>query len=83
MAPKNAFSSFPAITYLYWQALVYTAAFRLNRQWLSPQNTLSVGTENMQSSIFLVNDEPFCVWEPDLKETCKRFLKRLDPDFFE
>lgn len=37
----------------------------------------------MQNSIILVNDEPFCVWDFDLKERCREFLRGLDPDYFE
>lgn len=37
----------------------------------------------MQSSIFLVDNEPYCIWDPELKESCKRFLKGLDPEYFQ
>jgi hypothetical protein len=37
----------------------------------------------MQSSIFLVNDEPYCLWEFDLPARTAEFLKGLDPDYFE
>lgn len=36
----------------------------------------------MQSSTFLVNNEPYCIWDPELKESCKRFLTGLDPEYF-
>lgn len=37
----------------------------------------------MQSSTFLVDTEPYCVWDPELQECSRRFLKGLDPDYFE
>ncbi len=37
----------------------------------------------MQTSIFLVNREPYCLWEPDLRERNAEFLKGLDPEYFE
>jgi len=37
----------------------------------------------MQNSIFLVNDEPYCLWEFDLAARTREFLKGLDPDYFE
>lgn len=37
----------------------------------------------MQNSIFLVNEEPYCLWDPDLKARNNEFLKGLDADFFD
>jgi hypothetical protein len=37
----------------------------------------------MQSSTFLVDNEPYCIWDSELKESCTRFLKGLDPDYFQ
>lgn len=37
----------------------------------------------MQDTIFQVNDEPYCLWDPDLKARNHEFLKGLDSDFFE
>lgn len=37
----------------------------------------------MQNSIILINDDPFCVWDVDLKDRCREFLRGLDPDYFE
>lgn len=37
----------------------------------------------MQSSIFAINDEPFCLWEVDLAERNRAFLDGIDPDYFD
>ena len=37
----------------------------------------------MQSSVFAVNDEPFCLWEVDLERRVHSFLDGIDVDFFE
>lgn len=37
----------------------------------------------MQNTIFLVNDEPFCLWDFDLKKRNNEFLKGLDAEYFE
>lgn len=37
----------------------------------------------MQSSIFAVNDEPYCLWEVDLAERTRKFLDGIDPDYFD
>jgi hypothetical protein len=37
----------------------------------------------MQTSIFLVNEEPYCLWKVDIHERSAEFLKGLDPDYFE
>lgn len=37
----------------------------------------------MQSSIFAVNDEPYCLWEFDLMARTRAFLDGIDPDYFE
>lgn len=37
----------------------------------------------MQTSIFLVNDEPYCLWALDLPAQSAEFLKGLDSDYFE
>lgn len=36
----------------------------------------------LHSSVFKVLDEPYCVWEEDVPETNRRFLRGLDPDYF-
>jgi hypothetical protein len=36
----------------------------------------------MQSTIFAVNDEPYCLWELDVKQRNLEFLDGLDPDYF-
>lgn len=37
----------------------------------------------MQNTIFLVNEEPFCLWDPDLRARNNEFLKGLDADYFD
>lgn len=37
----------------------------------------------MQNCIFLVNDEPYCLWDVDLKARNFQFLKGLDADYFD
>lgn len=37
----------------------------------------------MQSSVFAVNDEPFCLWELDPERRVRSFLDGIDVDFFE
>lgn len=37
----------------------------------------------MQNSIFLVNKEPYCLWDPDLEARNNQFLKGLDADYFD
>lgn len=37
----------------------------------------------MQSSVFMVNDEPYCLWGGDLHKRNSDFLLGLDPDYFE
>jgi hypothetical protein len=37
----------------------------------------------MQNSIFLVNEEPYCLWDPELAARNQEFLKGLDADFFD
>lgn len=37
----------------------------------------------METSVFLVNKEPYCLWELDLRERNAEFLKGLDPEYFE
>lgn len=37
----------------------------------------------MQSSIFAVNDEPYCLWEGDLATRTRIFLDGIDPDYFD
>lgn len=37
----------------------------------------------MQSSVFAVNDEPFCLWEVEPKRRVRSFLDGIDVDFFE
>ncbi|MBI5428643.1 MAG: hypothetical protein HZA02_10270 [Nitrospinae bacterium] len=36
----------------------------------------------MQYSMFLVDDDPHCVWEWDIKEKNLEFLEQIDPDYF-
>jgi len=36
----------------------------------------------MQSSIFLVHEEPYCIWEVDIPERNNEFLDGIDTDFF-
>ena len=37
----------------------------------------------MQTTIFTVNDEPYCLWEEDSVARNLEFLNGLDPDYFE
>lgn len=37
----------------------------------------------MDNSIFVVNQEPYCIWEIDIKERNKEFLDGIDTEFFE
>lgn len=37
----------------------------------------------MDSSIFVVNQEPYCIWEIDVQERNKEFLDGIDIDFFD
>lgn len=37
----------------------------------------------MQNTIFLVNEEPFCLWDLDLRARNNEFLKGLDADYFD
>lgn len=37
----------------------------------------------MQSSIFAVNDEPFCLWEVNLPARTRAFLEGIDPEYFD
>lgn len=37
----------------------------------------------MQNSLFMINDEPYCLWEHDIKERNLEFLKGFDTEFFE
>lgn len=37
----------------------------------------------MQSSIFAVNDKPYCLWEADLAARTRFFLDGIDPDYFD
>ena len=37
----------------------------------------------MQSSVFAVNDEPYCLWEVDLSARTRAFLDGLDPGYFD
>ncbi len=37
----------------------------------------------MDSSIFVVNQEPYCIWEIDVQERNKEFLNGIDTDFFD
>ena len=37
----------------------------------------------MQSSLFAVNDEPFCLWEVDLAARNREFLDGMDADYFD
>lgn len=37
----------------------------------------------MQSSVFLVGTEPYCIWDSDLAECSRRFLTGLDPEYFQ
>ncbi|WP_334037045.1 hypothetical protein [Alteromonas macleodii] len=36
----------------------------------------------MESSIFVVNKEPFCIWEKDVGSRNVEFLDGIDPDYF-
>lgn len=36
----------------------------------------------MQSSIFAVNDSPYCLWEVDVADRNRTFLDGLDPEYF-
>lgn len=36
----------------------------------------------MQSSIFTVNDSPYCLWEVDVADRNRAFLDGLDPEYF-
>ncbi|RJQ29749.1 hypothetical protein C4565_01610 [Candidatus Parcubacteria bacterium] len=37
----------------------------------------------MQSSVFAVNDEPYCIWDFNLERQAQKFLEGIDPDYFE
>lgn len=37
----------------------------------------------MQNTVFLVNDEPFCLWGFDLKQRNDEFLRGLDAEYFD
>jgi len=37
----------------------------------------------IQNSIFVVNDEPYCLWEVDIRDRNIEFLNGLDPDYFQ
>ncbi len=37
----------------------------------------------MQNTVFLVNNEPYCLWDEDLSARNSEFLRGLDPDFFD
>lgn len=37
----------------------------------------------MQHSVFVVNKEPYCIWDIDLQRRNRQFLKGLDPAYFE
>lgn len=37
----------------------------------------------MQSSIFIVNEEPYCIWEVDLPERNMEFLDGIDTEYFD
>lgn len=36
----------------------------------------------MENSIYVVNKEPYCIWEVDIKERNKEFLNGIDPEYF-
>ena len=36
----------------------------------------------MQNSIFVVNKEPYCIWEIDVGERNREFLSGIDPEYF-
>ena len=36
----------------------------------------------MQNSVFVVNKEPYCIWEVDVSERNKGFLNGIDPGYF-
>lgn len=37
----------------------------------------------MNNTIIVVNDEPYCVWEHDLKGRNKDFLESIDVEYFD
>jgi hypothetical protein len=37
----------------------------------------------VQSSIFVVNDEPYCIWELDILERNREFLNGIDTEYFD
>lgn len=37
----------------------------------------------MQSSIFVVNEEPYCIWEVDILERNNEFLNGIDTEYFD
>jgi hypothetical protein len=37
----------------------------------------------MDNSIFVVNHEPYCIWEVDVRQRNKEFLDGIDSDFFD
>jgi len=39
--------------------------------------------KQLQYCIFVVNEEPYCVWGWDLEEQTLRFLDSLDPSHYE
>ncbi len=36
----------------------------------------------MQNSIFVVNEEPYCIWEVDIAERNSEFLEGIDTEYF-
>lgn len=36
----------------------------------------------MQNSVFVVNKEPYCIWEMNVGERNREFLNGIDPDYF-
>jgi hypothetical protein len=44
--------------------------------------SLQQSKEEMQNTIFAVGDEPYLLWEEDVKDRTRDFLEGLDPEFF-
>ena len=38
---------------------------------------------SLRGAVFAVDDEPYCLWDPQLKELNSEFLANLDPEYFD
>ena len=42
-----------------------------------------MGQADMKSIVYLVGDEPYCLWGVDLEEKNKQYLESIDGEYFE